>query len=200
MPQPSPEVLRAAQQARVTPSEDMLKRVRDKVREARDLERLKADQEAALKETNAALQALYYRDLPDVFDEAGVSQLTLAPEGNLPGYGAKAEPYYHANIAAEWDEERRNAAFQWLDDNGHGDLVKTTVTLFFPKGSREGMKKFVDYAQQHGLNCEVKDTVPWNSLTAWLKDMVKNKKIIPPLETLGATIGRIVKLKPIAPE
>ncbi len=45
-------------------------------------------------------------------------------------------------------------------------------------------------------NVASKETIPWATLTSWPKEQVEKIKIVPPLETLGATVGRVVKLKP----
>jgi hypothetical protein len=142
----------------------------------------------------------------------------------------KAENYYKANIAAEWEPQRRAEAFGWLDANGHGDLIRTDVTLSFAREDRafatqlvnwlkaidlaglirvlaENDELVVDLALPEGLRnvaagknspvlpgVTAKENVPWNTLTAWLKEQVE-KGNTPPLDTIGGEVGRIVKLK-----
>lgn len=177
-------------------NEDRLSALRDKIARVRDLQKTKADLEARLKETNKELDASYFRELPDLMDAAGVTLVEIPPEGDLPAITAKVGPYYRANIAADWPPERRAAAFKWLDDNGHGDLIKTNVTVPFARDEREEARKLVAKLEAEGLPTVIGEAIPWATLTAWLKEMVeKHNATDLPLETLGATVGRVVTLK-----
>lgn len=194
---PPAELLRAAQNTPLPQaSEDKLQKLRKAVAEVRDLEKVKADQEEALKATNVALYEQYFKHLPDLLDGVGVPSIELAPEGNMPGVVAKVEPYYKANISADWEPEKRQDAFTWLDTNGHGDLIKTEVIVSFNRDMRGDALKFAEEQRAAGYSVTTKENVPWATLTSWLKEMVEKHKIMPPLETLGATVGRVVKLKP----
>lgn len=212
----NPDVLRAAQAGpRPEAGGTTLQRLRKMVAEFRDKKREKVNAEERLKEINTSIYQMERKDLPDMLDEAGVPEIVLEAEGNEPRVKAKAEPYYKANIAAEWEPQRRDAAFKWLDDNGHGDLIKTDVTLTFAREDRamavaltrllrqnpeiitnllkEAKVRPLD-ADEISFSASSKENVPWNTLTSWLREMVEKGKT-PPLETIGGEVGRIVKLK-----
>jgi hypothetical protein len=133
--QPNEAVLQAAAARPYQPEPPSLDGLRNLASRARSLEQEKADLEERLKATNKELNELYFRTLPDVMDEAGVGSIALPADGNNPPVELKAQPYYAANIAAGWPPERRQAAFDWLDQHGHGDLIKTEVTVRFDRGS-----------------------------------------------------------------
>lgn len=194
---PSAALLRAAQARPPAPVHpDRLQSLRAQASQARALEQEKANLEERLKATNKALNELYFKTLPDAMDEAGVTSIALPAEGNNPPVELKAQPFYAANIAAGWPDERRNNAFAWLDANGAGDLIKTELTLRFPRGELPSAQKLAAWLrQEHGLEPEIKQAVPHTSLTAWLRETVEQNATLPPLETLGATVGRVVKLK-----
>jgi uncharacterized protein YacL (UPF0231 family) len=42
---------------------------------------------------------------------------------------------------------------------------------------------------------EVRNSTNHNTLTAWLKEEIERKRSVLPLETLGATVGKIVSVK-----
>lgn len=192
----NPEVARAAaQHAPSQPSEDRLTKVRDLVAQVRDTEEEKANLEGRLNDVHKLLNEFYYKDLPDVFEEAGVTSVSLPGEGNHPPIDAKLAPYYRANIAADWDELRRAEAFQWLEDNGHGDLIRFEVTVVFGKGEIDDANAAIDALKALGCRPTTRQSVPWSTLTAWLKEQVEKRGTVPPLETLGATIGRVVRIK-----
>lgn len=185
----------AAAKNRAPPSEDRLEKVRVILRQARDTERRIVDLEAALKEAKGQVLELKQKTLPDLFDEAGIDNLGLPAEGNLPAYDCKLGPYYHANIGAEWEEERRQAAFKYLEDQGSGDLIKSAYIVLVPRGKRAFAKKVEAALTKLGAEFTSKLDVPWNTLTAWVKEQVEKKNNTPDLAVLGATVGRVVSLK-----
>lgn len=172
-------------------NEDKLEALRQVVREHRDitahLEYLEAEVKAARKKK----WEIEFKKLPDMFHEAGVDKVGLAAEGNHPAYDAVLAPYYHANIPAN----QKSEAFQWLEEEGHGDIIKTVIKVELGRGDRaiatavEAVleKMNVDYSSDLG--------VPWNTLTAWLKEQIEKHNKVPPLSLIGATVGNIVKLK-----
>jgi hypothetical protein len=112
----------------------------------------------------------------------------------LPGSGVDlvVDDYYHANIKAE--DPNREQAFNWLVENGHGDLLKVTVTCVFARGDYDKAEKLKAILVTNGYAPAIDQGVPWNTLTAWLKEQLRKGSVVP-LELFGATIGRIVKIK-----
>ena len=162
----------------------------------RDAEREKSDIEDRLSEKNKQIQELRFKTLPDLMHEAGVDRLGLPAQGNLPPCDAKLSPYYHANIAADWPPEKRQAAFDWLEQNGHGDLLKVTVSVSFSKSQMDEARALEGQLVDMGHAPLVIPSVPWSTLTAWLREQVEKYHSQPPLETIGGTVGSVVKLTP----
>jgi hypothetical protein len=155
-----------------------------KLREARQV----------VKDLEKKLDKILSRDLPEIMDQAGVPVLTVAAMGNMSGYTVQVKTMYSANIAAGWDQERRRAAFDWLETHGHGSLIKTDVITTFSREDREQVSGFVKVLDQEGLTFNVKETVPFQTLTAWLKEMVQSGNT-PPLDTIGGYIERQAVIK-----
>lgn len=177
-----------------TPTEDKLERVRDSLRTYRDLLREEEDLKARLKATGEQIAAMKTKTLPDLFTEVGVDKLGLPAQGNLPAYDAKLVPYYFANISAEWPPEQQARGYDWLDSNGHGDLIRSTYTVFVGKDDRATALMVESALRALKVDFTIKLAVPWNTLTAWLKEQVEKKQTTPPLDLLGATVGSVVKL------
>jgi hypothetical protein len=116
---------------------------------------------------------------------------------SVDGVKFTVDNYYKASIPADNPDPGHN----WLEENGHGDLIRNTIVVALPKESEEMAKEIETYIRQRyqEANVERKRAVPWASLTAWLKELWNapdpNKKL-PPLDIMGATVGRIVKIKP----
>jgi hypothetical protein len=179
---------------RAEPSADVLEKIRQKLREARDAERRMSDMSESLKEQTKLLQGLRHETLPDLFIDAGIDNLGIPAEGNLPGYDFELKPFYRANIAADWPQERRKQAFDFLEQRGDGDLIKTTIVVLIPRDQRAKAKKVESALKKLKVNYEIDLSVPWGTLTAWIKEQIEKHDATLPLETLGAQVGTVVKM------
>jgi len=195
-----PSAILAAAQARpeAAAPEDRLLKLRKMVAEGRHLQLRKEWLESKLKETNQAIEEMTFKTLPDFFDEARVPSISVEGEGDEPGFEAVSMPYYRANIASDWDQERRASAFAYLAEQGAEDLIKTDVIVAFPRGEHDAAKQFAEYAEtETGQSVSVKEGVAWATLTSWLKESVEKHGFVPDLEKIGGQVGRQVKIKPL---
>lgn len=159
--------------------------------------------EDRLKAAKEAKTELTQKTLPDYMIKVGQDRIGLAEFG----VDLVLEDYYHANISSDWEPERRQAAFDWLESRGHGDLVKCVLTVPFPRFMLAAARwlqqrlremlipdEYTDDTGQHFPEALVEMTVPWNTLTAFVKEQVRAGNEID-LEMLGATVGKVVKIK-----
>lgn len=177
---------------------DKLTALRAKCEELRDTEQTKSNLVERLKEVDVQLATLRHETLPDLMDEAGTDKIGLPGAGNVKSYDALLEPYYRANIAAEWAQERRERAFGALIEEGAEDLVRHTFTIQFGRGEEEAAHMLAELLKSEGYQYQVGLAVPWVTLTAWVKERFQGGAPLSAstLDTIGATVGRIVKLKP----
>jgi hypothetical protein len=184
----------------LTESEQLTKYGRDLFEADKKIKEL----EATLESTKAARLELASKTLPDFMLKIGQDKIGLADFD----VDLVLEDYYHANIATDWEPERRNAAFQYLEENGNGDLVKTEFTILFPRQQLTAARwlQALIRTVQTALAATGQDApeipdpsiglgVPWNTLTAFVKEQLTNGNPVD-LEVLGATVGKIVKIKP----
>lgn len=176
--------------------EDKLEAVRDQLRKSRDAELEIAGLEERLEVLGKEQNNRIHEELPALFQGIGIDRLGIGAEGNLPAYDAVLSPYYKANISADWPKERQDAGFDWLEKEGFGDLVKNTFVVQLGRGDEKKAKKLRELLQKAGFEFENKRAVPWNTLTSFVKEQVEVKQKTPNLEVIGATVGKIVKLKP----
>lgn len=176
-------------------SKASLPKITAKARELRDTELKLKELEEQLKDLNSRKQTLMRETLPNLLQEAGLTSLTIEKEGNYPAFELKLSPYYSANIAAGWPEDKRQKGFKTLVDEGASDLIKVNVSVEFDKGDHKKAQKIVKELAKQGLNVAMKENVHFQSLTAWLKDQVENHSHMPPLEDIGGTVGQVVKMK-----
>lgn len=172
------------------PSPDKLDKAREKLSELRDLEKEKQDLGVRLTKINEDMRIIKEKNLVELFDAAGIDALGLPPSGNLPAYEVELTEYFHASIP----EDKKSEAWQWMKATKNEDLVKTEFKVAFGLTSAARAKKF-----EAGLKKLVKDqyekkqSVPWNTLTAFVKAEFKagrtmTKKV---MAILGVTTGRV---------
>jgi len=161
--------------------------------EYRDLIERKADLEDLLSAAGKAVEEMAMVTLPDLLDKAGVDRIGVPARGNQAAFDVVLRPYYKAVIAAIWSDERKQEAFDALEQHKAGDLIRRVVTIYIPHDdpmAAEYERRMVAMAEKVGLDAEVTRTVPWNSLTSWLRERVEAGRPLPPLEAIGATVGR----------
>lgn len=168
--------------------------VAEKASEARDIELEISNLEERLKKRKADLRNIYMVELPNLMDQAQTDRIGIPATGNLPACDLKLTPYYHAQIAASWPQEKRNAAFAALTQLGHQDLIKTDLVISLPREDRASVPQLLETLKKLGLIPQVKENVHFKTLTAWLKEQYERGNPLPPLETIGAEVGRIVKM------
>jgi hypothetical protein len=179
------------------PSENTLNLIRERMRETRDREARIRDLKAVLSDENAALNAMKQTTLPELFAQAGIDNLGLPAEGNNAAYDFKLRKYTHASISADWDEDRKKEAFKVLESKevGGKDIIKTEIYVYLAPEQRGLARKVTAALKKLKVEFETELSVPWNTLTAFIKEATEKRGLILPLETLGATQGMIVEWK-----
>lgn len=166
-------------------------RLRDKLRE-------KSDIEERLKAVNGDINKIQSVEMPDLFHEAGVDKVGLPPAGNLPACDVELGPYYKASISAEWSEEKQTAAYDWLEENGHGDLLSIVLAVAFNREQYNEARELARELRDQGYTPQVSRRVPWATLTAWVRELYERhggSLSDAEKERLGATTGVIARLK-----
>lgn len=182
-------------------SDEQLKSLSEKAAEYVALDAEKTALEAKLKKVNESLTEMKHKTLPDIMLGLDVDRHGLASAG----VDIVLEDYAKANISAEWEPEKQEIAFQHLEDLGVSDIIRTQVTFSFSKDQYAHAMTVVAMLNLMAEKIEefegteipvpsVKKSVPWNTLTATLKELHK-KGVAVDLEKIGGTIGNIVKIK-----
>ena len=109
--------------------------------------------EEELKKLKDVETTLSEQTIPNLMQKAGVELIKL--EG---GVSVEVKPFYSARIPASKSEE----AFQWLRDNGHGDLIKNQVSLEFGMKQDNEAKSIVEELKSKGL--PVKQKQPYTQV------------------------------------
>lgn len=112
----------------IPPADDQLKRIASLGQEVLRLRQVLAEQGEILAGLQAQLRDVEEVQLPEALTDAGVSAFTLTS-------GEKVE--LKTTTVASIPGDRQEEAFQWLELNGHGDLIKRQVVVAFGRGEGE---------------------------------------------------------------
>lgn len=159
-------------------------------------EQLIKQKKQELSELESRLNTLAHVELPRFMLE--VHQDVIG----LPSWDVdlKLQAFYQANIGSTWEEERREKAFAYLESRGDGDIIKAQLVIEAGKGSLATLKElqplFEKTLEEAGVDATVtvNKSVHHMTLTAYVKEQVEAGEEIE-LETLGAVVGNIVKIK-----
>lgn len=176
------------------PSDDKLMRLRKTVENLRDLELRRQDLETQSKELGTKIHEIKTRTLVDQFDEVGIDSIGIPANGNKPPYEIELVNHVKANLGT-LDEKGFEKAIMWLENNNCGDMIKTSLSIDFGMGRFEEVKrkKLVAFLDKNKIEYSSSFGVPWNTLTAFVKGQLKEKKPVP-LKLLGATVERTASL------
>ena len=175
---------------------DLLARIKSAAQSMRDAKLEIQNIEERLAQAKERYRTLERQELPDLMAEAGMPKMTIAAEGNLPAFEIKVKPFARANIAANWPEEKRQAAFDWLESNGHGDLIKTCITIDIPKEQHADAVDLLQKLQTMGYRPNAEETVHFMTLSKWLKECI-GKGLIVPLDIVGGEVGMECSIKEV---
>ena len=151
-----------------------------------DIQKKISTAEEEMKKLKEVETTLSEQTIPNLMQQAGISMLKLAD-----GSSVEVKPFYSARIPASKSEE----AFNWLSNNGHGDIIKNTVTVSFGRKENDSALKLADELAGQGLDPTQKKWVEPMTLKAFVREQVENGNDLP-LETFNVYIGqktRIIK-------
>lgn len=152
-----------------TNSNDM-QALSDQVIKLRDLEDEFEKQEENLKKLKNNIDVLSGDVIPTMMTEMNVSKFTLAD-----GAGVEVKPVYGASITIAKKEE----AFNWLRNNGLGDLIKNEITVSFGRNEDNKAAEYANLAQGHGYQPNQKLKVEPMTLKALVRERLESGKEMP---------------------
>lgn len=171
------------------PSGDVMAKIYEGAEQLASIEAKMAELRQELERLNDDRSRLASKTLPELFDQVHTDHF------GVPGWNADIvlEGVVHAAIKKEWPDEQQEAAFQEMERIGGGDLVRVRMMIDFDKKELEVAYAVVNYLRQwnefQNRPIVLEKTVPWNTLTKFVKEMVK-KRVPMDLDKLGAQVFR----------
>ena len=156
--------------------EDLLSKTRnvdklaDKIQELESLQSRLELQEENLKNTKKELENLSGEVIPTMMSEMGLSHLKL-----VDGSSVDVKPNYSASITIA----NKDAAFNWLRNNGLGDIIKNEISVSFGRNEDNKAADYAALAQERGYQPTQKMKVEPMTLKALVRERIEANKEMP---------------------
>ena len=138
------------------------------------------------KELTAMKEKLSYELIPQAMQQLGLQTLELKT-----GEKIAIKPLLRVTPKVE----DRPVVYQWLRDNGFGDLVKNEISASFGKGEDAKAENFKQEVIKLGLLPKQVEKVEPSTLRAFVNEQVVEKgRDDLPLDKFGAFIGQQTKI------
>jgi len=125
--------------------------------------------EELLRKLREQYRQLSEEALPEKLAQIGMKELRLEDGSKIT-----IDNFYSTRIT----ERNKEAAHQWLRDNGHGDIIKNQVSVSFGKGeddtALETMALLKEFLQKDGNTPTQKESVHPSTLKAFVKERVES--------------------------
>jgi hypothetical protein len=149
---------------------DTAKTLSDKVIELKNLEDEITNAEESISKLKEKARILSQVEIPLMMHEMHITKLKLKD-----GESVEIKPFYSASIVPEVQEQ----AFEWLRNNGLGDIIKNEITVTFGRGEDNKAANYAVLARGQGFEPVQKINVHAQTLKAVVRERLEAGQEMP---------------------
>ena len=157
----------------------------DQVEKLESLQNRLELQEDNIKNTKKELEHVSGEVIPTMMSEMGLSELKLQDGSHL-----KVSTSYRATITVA----NKEAAFNWLRNNGLGDIIKNEISVSFGRNEDNKAADYAALAQERGFQPTQKLKVEPMTLKALVRERTEAGKDMP-TELFNIFVGNKTTIK-----
>jgi len=172
-------------QAKVITKTGNIQSLADQVERLENLNQEIEKKEKDLKQRKKDLEHISGEVIPTMMAEMGLSHLKL-----MDGSSVDVKPNYSANITIA----NREAAFNWLRNNGLGDIIKNEILVSFGRNEDNKAADYAVLAQERGFQPTQKLKVEPMTLKALVRERIEAGKELP-TELFNVFVGNKTTIK-----
>jgi len=172
-------------QAKVITKTGNIQSLADQVERLENLNQEIEKKEKDLKQRKKDLEHISGEVIPTMMAEMGLSHLKL-----MDGSSVDVKPNYSANITIA----NREAAFNWLRNNGLGDIIKNEILVSFGRNEDNKAADYAALAQERGFQPTQKLKVEPMTLKALVRERTEAGKEMP-TELFNIFVGNKTTIK-----
>ena len=137
-----------------------------------------------MKNTKKDIERISGEVIPTMMSEMGLSHLKL-----MDGSSVDVKPNYSASISVA----NKEAAFNWLRNNGLGDIIKNEISVSFGRNEDNKAADYAALAEERGYQPTQKLKVEPMTLKALVRERVENGLEMP-VDIFNVFVGNRTKL------
>jgi len=157
----------------------------NKIKQMQIIQKDIAQNEEYLKQRKQELEQISGEAIPTMLSEMGLSYLKLAD-----GSSVEVKTNYSATIT----QANKEKAFNWLRDNGLGDIIKNEMTVSFGRNEDNKAAAYAELAKGQGYQPTQKLKVEPMTLKALVRERIEGGKSLP-TEIFSVFIGNKTTIK-----
>jgi len=165
---------------------NQIERLRAHADEASSISDQIEETETLLKALKARRQQLANKVMLDLMLDLGIDDFTRK------GIKYTIKDYLSGTFPR--DPIDRQMAFDWLEENGFGEIIKNIITVSFPKGDNDRAEDCMETLRDLGCRPERTKSVHPMTLKKHAKEYLEDGRPIN-LDILGLTAGQTVNIK-----
>ena len=162
-----------------------IKSLSNEVQKMESLVREIEDIEENLKKRKKDLDVISAEVISTMMSEMGLSQLKL-----MDGSMIDVKPFYNATITVA----NKESAFNWLRQNGLGDIIKNEMVVSFGRGEDNKAAQYAELAKSQGLQPAQKLKVEPMTLKALVRQRIEAGQEMP-TEIFSIFVGNKTTIK-----
>ena len=167
-------------QAKVITKTENIQSLADQVERLENLNQEIEKKEKDLKQRKKDLEHLSGEVIPTMMSEMGLAHLKL-----MDGSSVDVKPHYSANITIA----NKEAAFNWLRNNGLGDIIKNEISVSFGRNEDNKAADYAVLAKGQGFQPTQKLKVEPMTLKALVRERIEAGKEMP-TELFNIFVGK----------
>ena len=172
-------------QTEILDKTDDIDKLANKIKEMQAIQKDIEQNEEYLKQKKKELELISGEAIPTMLTEMGLSYLKLAD-----GSSVEVKTNYSATITLANKEK----AFNWLRENGLGDIIKNELTVSFGRNEDNKAAEYAELAKGQGYQPTQKLKVEPMTLKAIVRERIEGGKPLP-TEIFNVFIGNKTTIK-----
>ena len=149
---------------------DNIQSLADQVERLEAMQQQLEIQEEAIKEKKKQIQHISGEVIPTMMSEMGLAELKLHDGSHL-----KVSTSYKAHIS----EANKEMAYNWLRENGLGDIIKNEISVSFGRNEDNKAADYAELAKSNGFQPTQKMKVEPMTLKALVRERIEAGKEMP---------------------
>ena len=149
---------------------DNIQSLADQVERLEAMQQQLEIQEDAIKEKKKQIQHISGEVIPTMMSEMGLAELKLHDGSHL-----KVSTSYKAHIS----EANKEMAYNWLRENGLGDIIKNEISVSFGRNEDNKAADYAELAKSNGFQPTQKMKVEPMTLKALVRERIEAGKEMP---------------------